>query len=430
MAASVEVPRRKPGPSRLGRRLLLAPILAVLIAAPLWHLHVINRDMPSTHNDLIGRWLGVRAALHGQDPYSSEVTREIQIAYYGRPLTPKDNVPDQAFNYPAQLVVLLAPLASLSWPAFRLVFLLAMVPGLALSFYLCVRLLRLPITTAQTALLVILCLASWPVIWGLRLQQPTLLAAVFIFIGCFLLSRERYVAAGILLALATFKPQLVLPLLLWLLLWACFRRLWTLLASFAVTAALLLFAAEKIMPGWFPHWLAASRRFSTSYGKFPLELIFGHWFGLIVTVALVLWSAYQLWRLRRCAPDSPQFGMAIALVLATTVCANFTILPMIYNQILLVPGCLLLVCMRPTPSYYSGLVRRLAFALLAWQFIAVPLAVVGESLSRAGSFWEGLPFLNVLLPVLVAAALILESADPNEPALKAPAEPQIQAARC
>jgi hypothetical protein len=429
MAASVEVPVRSSGSPRLGRRLLLAPILAALIAAPLWHLHVINRDMPSAHNDLIGRWLGVRAALHGQDPYSDEVTREIQIAYYGRPLTIKDDVPDQAFNYPAQLVVLLAPLASLSWPAFRLVFLLAVVPALALSFYLCVRLLRLPVNSLGAALLATLSLFSWPVIWGLRLQQPTLLAAVFIFVGCFLLSRERYVGAGILLALATIKPQLVLPLLLWLLLWACFRRLWTLLASFVVTAALLLLAAEKLTPGWFPHWLAASRRFSATYGKFPLELVFGHWLGLFATGVLVLWSAYRLWRLRRSAPDSPQFGLAIALVLAATVCANFTILPMIYNQILLVPGCLLLVCLRPTDSYYPGLVRRVVFALLAWQFIAVPLAVVGESLSKAGGFWQGLPFLNILLPVLVAAALILESAEPYAPTLKAPAGLQIEAAR-
>ncbi len=38
-------------------------------------------------SDLYPRWLGARELLlHGRDPYSAEVTREIQAGYYGRPL--------------------------------------------------------------------------------------------------------------------------------------------------------------------------------------------------------------------------------------------------------------------------------------------------------------------------------------------------------
>src|SRR5271154_1054272 len=37
-------------------------------------------------SDLYPRWVGARELLlHGRDPYSSEVTREIQIGFYGRP---------------------------------------------------------------------------------------------------------------------------------------------------------------------------------------------------------------------------------------------------------------------------------------------------------------------------------------------------------
>src|SRR5258708_24266218 len=40
-------------------------------------------------SDLYPRWLGARELLlHGRDPYSAEVTREIQAGFYGRALYP------------------------------------------------------------------------------------------------------------------------------------------------------------------------------------------------------------------------------------------------------------------------------------------------------------------------------------------------------
>ena len=52
-------------------------------------------------------WLGARELLrHGRNPYSAEITREIQQGYYGRPIDPRltalsnDPKDQQAFAYP------------------------------------------------------------------------------------------------------------------------------------------------------------------------------------------------------------------------------------------------------------------------------------------------------------------------------------------
>ena len=103
-------------------------VLLLAIAAPLWHLHIFDRNMPLQKNDLVPRWIGTRDALHGMDPYSPAVTREIQTAYYGRPLTPADRVDGQEFFYPAYLVPLLAPLTWLPWHVARLAFLIGLLP--------------------------------------------------------------------------------------------------------------------------------------------------------------------------------------------------------------------------------------------------------------------------------------------------------------
>src|SRR6202034_3921806 len=69
------------------------------------------------NSDLYPRWLGARELLlHGRDPYSVEVTREIQAGFYGRPLdakNPADPVAQESFVYPVYVVFLISPTINL-----------------------------------------------------------------------------------------------------------------------------------------------------------------------------------------------------------------------------------------------------------------------------------------------------------------------------
>src|SRR6266581_9636356 len=59
-------------------------------------------------SDLYPRWLGTREfLLHHRNPYSPEVTREIETGYYGRTLDPgrvEDPRDQQGFAYPVYVV--------------------------------------------------------------------------------------------------------------------------------------------------------------------------------------------------------------------------------------------------------------------------------------------------------------------------------------
>ncbi|HEY4052302.1 MAG TPA: hypothetical protein VGL74_01075, partial [Terriglobales bacterium] len=91
----------------------LQPVLALLCLAGMW-LHVdrvmvghqvaeaVRLGSPRGNlSDLYPVWYGSRELLlHGRNPYSAEVTREIQAGYYGRPLDPSrsaDPTNQQAF---------------------------------------------------------------------------------------------------------------------------------------------------------------------------------------------------------------------------------------------------------------------------------------------------------------------------------------------
>ena len=80
----------------------LGLLLALLFAGSMWFyvqrvLVPYQKADAAAHgrprgnlSDLYPRWLGARELLlHHRDPYSPEVTREIQIGYYGRPLDPR-----------------------------------------------------------------------------------------------------------------------------------------------------------------------------------------------------------------------------------------------------------------------------------------------------------------------------------------------------
>src|SRR6202049_4768667 len=110
----------------------LALPLAMLLASSMWFYvrHVLvpyQRADAELHgrprgnlSDLYPRWLGARELLlRHRDPYSAEVTREIQSGYYGRPLDPSrvdDPKDQQGFAYPVYVVFLLAPTIGLPFP--------------------------------------------------------------------------------------------------------------------------------------------------------------------------------------------------------------------------------------------------------------------------------------------------------------------------
>src|SRR5580704_1319989 len=111
--------------------------LGLLLAGSMWFYvqHILiphQRTEAALHgtprgnlSDLYPRWLGARELLlHHRDPYSPELTREIQIGYYGRELddaNPDDPKDQMAFAYPLYVVFLIAPTIVFPFSLVRLV---------------------------------------------------------------------------------------------------------------------------------------------------------------------------------------------------------------------------------------------------------------------------------------------------------------------
>ena len=335
-------------------------LLALLCAASMWFYvrHVLvpyQKADSAVHgrprgnlSDLYPRWLGARELLlHHRDPYGPEVTREIQAGYYGRPLEPgraDDPKDQQGFAYPVHVVFLLAPTIGLPFPVVQTGFRWLLVILTLASVFLWLRVLRWRPGIAVTAILIVLTIGSYPAMQGIMLQQLTLVVSALLAGCAAALIGGNFVLAGFLLALATIKPQLALPVAGWLVLWAAsdWRGRRGFLLSFGITTAILLAASEYVLPGWigrFRDAIAAYRQYTGGAGSL-LDVLTTPVMGKIIATILVLAVAVTGWRLRRVSHQSDAFSVMLALVLAVTLVIVPTFAP--YNQVLLLPAVFLI----------------------------------------------------------------------------------------
>jgi Glycosyltransferase family 87 len=315
--------------------------LTIAFASSAWVTGVMKRNeipsadkhFPWKHIDLVPVWMGTQAILHHENPYSPEYTATIQRTYFGRPLTAKEakTINAMGFAYPANLAVFLAPLSLLSWQALSLIGFSVMLVATAASGTLWLRLLELELPAPRRLLLSSAIFVSWPAVWGMRGENITLLLVPLIALGCLCLKQKRSIAAGILLAAATTKPQLVFLLIPWLLFRSALERNWRFLIAFSATAALSCGIASALLPHWLRLWREGLREYSR-YNHLHLELPVPFLIALGVLTIAVLWKV-------RSAP----LGIGVSLALAAGYAISPFTQPTSYNLLVLSPAILYLI---------------------------------------------------------------------------------------
>jgi Glycosyltransferase family 87 len=403
--------------------------LSLLLAGSMWFYvqHVLiahQRADAALHgtprgnlSDLYPRWLGARELLlHHRDPYSSDLTREIQIGYYGRALDSRraeDPTDQQGFAYPVYVVFLLAPTVTLPFPVVQSGFRWLLIFLTVATVLLWLRTLRWRPSSAATLAFVILTLGSFPTLQGIKLQQLSLLVGSLIA-GCVaLLAGGSFLLAGVLLALATIKPQLVLPVAAWLLLWAIsgWSQRRNFVWGFMATLIIVCGAAEYVLPGWlgsFRAAIAAYRQYTGS-AESVLDVLVTPGWGRVLAGLAVVTLLMVGWRLRRVPIDSAAFRWMLVLTLAVTVMVVPKAAP--YNQVLLLPGILLAGQQWKSlwaKNRVTHIIILISGFLILWPWLAaVALAAASlflpnESVQKA---WAVPLYTSLAIPVAVVVLL-------------------------
>ncbi len=362
--------------------------------------------------DLYPRWVGTRELLlHGKNPYGPEVSHEIQMGFYGHTIVQTYGEPghapidEQRFAYPVFVVLLLAPTVHVPFHYVQRwgeIVLVLLVVG---SAFLWLRFLRWRLPDLTTAAIILLVLASPQIVQGLRFRQLGLLVAFLITASAWCVRSGYLGSAGMLLALSTIKPQMVVLVVLWFLLWAGseWRQRWQFLAGFAGMLALLAVVGEVLLPGWIGYFLAGLAAYRQYFPTMSwLQAALGLGLGNVVAGVVILLLLVFGWKRRREDADSPAFVVVLAaFFLVTTV-----VIPLMppFNQILLLLPTMLLLRDWHKLSRWT---QRVFVFFVAWPWVAELGGLAFSAYLRAPSRLALLPsFATILFPFALTVLVV------------------------
>ena len=358
--------------------------------------------------DLYQCWIGARELFQSRvSPYSDEVTRQTQTELYGRPIDharPGDPKDEHRFPYPLYMVFLIAPFATSPFESVRVGAMVVWIILALAGFRLWTKSFAPDWHRGWLLIGQILVLSSYPALEAIFAEQLAMLVAFLMAAAILAIRRDDLRFAGVLLAIATIKPQLVLLLGIYLFLWvlADWSRRRRLLYGAAAMLTLLLIAAEITLPDWSLQWFHTIIAYRT-YTLPPLAIyLLGPLLGILLSIALVGGFLWMAWTFRTAAATSRGFFYTVAIALAVTVIV-FPTADAVYDHVLLIPAVLALFqsTEEETPSAVTRALALLAVLAILWPWVSASTIVLWSWITPGTASSE----LLSLLPIRTAASI-------------------------
>lgn len=369
-------------------------------------------------NDFYQVWLTSQELLrHRRDPYSPEMTNQIQVGLYGRTLDPNrpgDPVDRRVFPYPVFAELLFWPTAGISFEAVRVGVLCILIIVTFASVLAWLRAFDWQPGWSWTAVVVLLALCNYPALEGLFAGQIGLLVAFLLATSMLALRRQKFLLAGVLMAITTIKPQVTALVILYLLFWTWSgwrdRKFFS--VGFFSTLIILLAGSLAVLPRWIPHWaqtVLAYRHYTrpalvTEVLTSLLGPSLSEPVTLGLTAATVIAATIVAWSNRHAVFGSFGFWLTLSLLVSVTA---IVILPgqAVYDHLILIPAILLLVRYRDRLRQAGPSSRVLLWVgalVLFWPWMAGFGLIVARPLISPTAF-SSTPIFS--LPIRNAASL-------------------------
>jgi hypothetical protein len=304
------------------RSILLVAVYVLVFAVQTWMTRTYFTLPQPGGNDFYPRWAGGCLWLRqGADPYAASTTRAIQEGIYRRPALPEED--QVAYAYPIYAVVFTWPLClTQDFSVARALWMTALSHMLVGSALLARTLSgwrpawRLwPWVLAWTILV-------YPNARALVLGQMSVVVFLLVLGALAAVRVGRDGVAGLLLALSTVKPQVVLLIVPFLLIWSAYQRRWAVVIGFAVSLTALVGLPLLAHPAWLAEFMSQLSAY-TSYTELGSVtwILTSHYLGLpsivewAITFGLLGWLVWEWYRSRHLAFGPMLWTASLTLVM-------------------------------------------------------------------------------------------------------------------
>jgi hypothetical protein len=228
-------------------QLILLSICAILFA---FISPRVVQSLQYADSDFFSHWLAARMSWNNQNPYDSNTWIS------GHQMHGADWVSDPAYLYPLPLSNLVAPLglfplfeAYTGWVFLSLLAILITVLMLRAIYD------RTPPALNELVPLLIGAYLFRPVIITVRNGQLGAFILLLIIFSIYLWEREKWFAGGVVLGILIIKPNLGIPILIFVGLWALLSKRWQTFVGFFVSISVLFIIGWLRIPGWIAEYL-------------------------------------------------------------------------------------------------------------------------------------------------------------------------------
>lgn len=207
-------------------------------------------------NDFLGRWNAAQYWLvRGVNPYDTQVSQATQRLFYGRLADTKHGEETGDFIYPLPAMLFFGPFGLLPYTLARALWMTLLELCLPTLVLMGIRLARWKTSGPMLAALMLFSALWYHGLRAVIVGQFAVIEAVLITAALLAIQRKHDIVAGILLALSLSKPQMVVFLLPFILVWAVYGRRWALLGGTLISSAVLTGLSLALIPNWPVLWL-------------------------------------------------------------------------------------------------------------------------------------------------------------------------------
>jgi hypothetical protein len=234
-------------------------VVMILIIIIIGVLTLVNFQFSKQNpggNDFLARWNGAHEWLiHGNNPYTNQVSEVAQKMIYGRLANPLKGEDVAHFVYPIYSMLFFAPFALMDYTLARAVWMTVLEVAMVALTFISLRLSGWKIKPLSLAGILIFSILWYCSVRTIILGQFSGINALLILISILCIKTEHDQVAGVLLALSTSKPQMSYLLIVFVIFWAIRssrHRIWV---SFFIAMIIMTVVGWLLLPGWPIGWI-------------------------------------------------------------------------------------------------------------------------------------------------------------------------------
>lgn len=374
-----------------------------LFATLIWGNYRYTRENPGG-NDFLVHWVGTQAFLQdGISPYSDEVALRIQTMVYGRAAQPGEH--ELRVAYPLYSILLFIPFALIQeYELARAVWMALLEAGLIAMAFMTLSLVRWRPKPVMLGLFLLFSVFWYHALRPIILGNAVILIALGIVGALLALRSGRDELAGVLLGLATIKPQVMVVFLVFITFWSFKERRFRVLAWLGITLGLLVGFAFLLIPDWLLQNIREILRYPEYNPPGTLQTALGALIpgagqrvGLVVSILVVVVMVFEWLLIKR--KEFRAFLWTACLTLVVSFWAGLQTDP--GNFILAYPALALVISVLSERWRGGGALISIVFmAVLFIGIWAIFLATVEQSYQPIQS-----PIMFLPLPILLLFGL-------------------------